>query len=1119
MVSEFQPQEEISLSVTNDFQPYVGPRPFESDDRDIFFGREREADDLLSLIIAHDVVLIYAQSGAGKTSLLNARLIPELQEEGFEVLNARVRGGIIPENVAFEEIQNIYVFNTAMSWSEAKSDAPRLAHMPLKDHLKERAHVIDEDGLLLPRVIIFDQFEEIVTFYPERWADRKKFFEQIRDVLEEDDLLRVVFIMREDYIAQLDPYTSILPNKLRIRFRLERLRREAALPAVVGPLDKIGVSFESSVAEAIVEDLMEVRYETITGDTAFTTGEFVEPVQLQVVCYRLWQSLQNEVKDGKNLITKEDISEFGNATQALSDFYEDCIKKAVKETDVKEERLRRWFEDTLITSAETRSLVYRDERKGETGGIPNETVGILERLHIIRRETRSGSQWYELTHDRLIEPIQLSNKVWLADVLESQSKITIGGDIQGNVYQRITKIVTGDVQEQRHQRDRQVMLKNIKQSWVKGVLEKSLHGTALIELGLETRSEAVEYSWAVELEVFNQSEKILPPGTRILDVFDEYQSLLILGEPGSGKTIMLLELARSLITRAERDPSHPIPVVFNLFSWTSNKQSMTDWLVDELHTKYRVPKRVARRWVENNELLLLLDGLDEVSSERREACVWTINSFSQEHMMGMVICSRIVEYEALSTRLQLQGAVVLQPLTMQQIDSYLAGTDTELLGMRRMLQLDTSLQELPQSPLILSTMTLAYRGMSSEDLQFFASVESRRRDLFDSYVEQMLKRRGLDKHYSPEQTSHGLAWLAQKMSQHAQVIFLIEQLQPSWISGRIWRWIYILSSRLVGGLSIGISVWLMLYWLNFGLVSGSLFGLSVGLIDIFRLDQRDANITMKRDTRSRWPKIYILLTGVIGEIIFPTSFGVIGGLIFGLRGNRRTLANEIQTVEVLRWSWKGALKGSGIGLILGLIVSLISALDFGLRGGLFFGLSEFLYIMISDTTESINLLIFGLITTLSFGLIGTIIVGLSKNIVETKTIPEQGIRLSARNAMITGLLSALIFGLFGVLIRNNILTHFIDIDRFLPSVLNSLPIFGLNFAIAMGLLTALWYGGLDVIQHYTLRLILWWNGFIPRNLARFLDYATEHIILRKVGGGYIFIHRLLLEHFAGMNEK
>ena len=77
--------------------PYVGPRTFTQEESDRFFGREVEADNLLSLVIARRQVLFYAQSGAGKSSLLNAHLIPHLQEAGFSVLpTGRVSGGLPP---------------------------------------------------------------------------------------------------------------------------------------------------------------------------------------------------------------------------------------------------------------------------------------------------------------------------------------------------------------------------------------------------------------------------------------------------------------------------------------------------------------------------------------------------------------------------------------------------------------------------------------------------------------------------------------------------------------------------------------------------------------------------------------------------------------------------------------------------------------------------------------------------------------------------------------------------------------------------------------------------------------------------------------------------------------
>ena len=78
----------------------------------------------------------------------------------------------------------------------------------------------------------------------------------------------------------------------------------------------------------------------------------------------------------------------------------------------------------------------------------------------------------------------------------------------------------------------------------------------------------------------------------------------------------------------------------------------------------------------------------------------------------------------------------------------------------------------------------------------------------------------------------------------------------------------------------------------------------------------------------------------------------------------------------------------------------------------------------------------------------------------------------------------------------------------------------ISIALAIGLLAALAGGkgpvfaGFVLIQHFTLRMILWLQGFTPWNYARFLDYATACIFLRKVGGGYIFLHQELREHFA-----
>lgn len=195
--------------------PFIGPRPFEQKDKGCFFGRLREVNDLVSLIIAHRVVLLYAQSGAGKTSLLNAALTPRLEEEGFEVLpTARVRTAI-PEGPLPESISNIFIFAALTGWSQGSANAQRLAGTNLAGFLKDKPHQMDKGNLPLPRLLAFDQFEELFTFYPDRWKDREGFFRQVDDALEADPLLRVVLVIREDFLANLDPYVGLLPERLR----------------------------------------------------------------------------------------------------------------------------------------------------------------------------------------------------------------------------------------------------------------------------------------------------------------------------------------------------------------------------------------------------------------------------------------------------------------------------------------------------------------------------------------------------------------------------------------------------------------------------------------------------------------------------------------------------------------------------------------------------------------------------------------------------------------------------------------------------------------------------------------------------------------------------------------
>ncbi len=141
-------------------------------------------------------------------------------------------------------------------------------------------------------MLILDQFEEIITTHPSRWQDRPGFFRQLAEAMEADPYLWVVLSLREDYVAALEPYASLLPGSLRARFYMQRMNYQAGLEAVQKPAEQYGREFEAGVAEILVDNLRQIRVHdvAVAGKVDTQPGQFVEPVQLQVACFQLWEN-------------------------------------------------------------------------------------------------------------------------------------------------------------------------------------------------------------------------------------------------------------------------------------------------------------------------------------------------------------------------------------------------------------------------------------------------------------------------------------------------------------------------------------------------------------------------------------------------------------------------------------------------------------------------------------------------------------------------------------------------------------------------------------------------------------------------------------------------------------
>jgi YVTN family beta-propeller protein len=443
----------------DDQQPYIGPRAFRrvEADRLRFSGRDTEIDEIVALITSHRIVLIYAQSGAGKTSIINAGVIPSLAKDGFEVLPvARVQvtsltSPISPKsgnNDIPSQVENIYVYNALQSLGREKPEIKpeSISDLALFEFLDRYFPTRkNENGEIRPQLLIFDQLEELFSFYPDNWIEQQKgFFEQVADSLDNNPFLRVVFVIREDFLAQLDPFVTILPEKLRARFRLERLRRREAISAIKKPLKKVlekatedeKANIESDI-NALVDELRKMNVVVSSGHARSLEGEFIEPIQLQVVCRRWWREREASKALGNKITSPEEL---GSVDEALEDFYEDAILTASQQTGMHESRIRIWCQEKLITSSGTRSMVHRGQNTTE--GIDNNVIDWLERKYLIRREHRSGASWYELTHDRLIKPIKNSNEKWkTANDRKKNRKIIITSGLAGAAAATIVIII------------------------------------------------------------------------------------------------------------------------------------------------------------------------------------------------------------------------------------------------------------------------------------------------------------------------------------------------------------------------------------------------------------------------------------------------------------------------------------------------------------------------------------------------------------------------------------------------------------------------------------------------------------------------------------------------------
>ncbi|MEM9538488.1 MAG: signal peptidase I [Cyanobacteria bacterium P01_E01_bin.42] len=447
---------------------------------------------------------------------------------------------------------------------------------------------------------------------------------------------------------------------------------------------------------------------------------------------------------------------------------------------------------------------------------------------------------------------------------------------------------------------------------------------------------------------------LLSPDRSILEVFEneKTQRLVILGEPGSGKTTELLNLANALIEKADADKKEPVPVIFELSNWRP-PQTIAKWLIEELYDRYGLDREIGDRWLKQDRFIPLLDGLDELKA-LKEDCIQAINQFQEDRQyqqLALAICCRVKDYESCKTELDIKEKLCLQDWQNEQIRDYLDSRNASHIW--QAIQGDPQgFLALARKPLLLNLLPEAYpRTLKTEKKRFWDNEKQEEyynqclTKLFDDYLSEKLDTPHDNRGYSAAETRRYLRWLAKTLKRQGMTEFAIEHMQPSWLETEKQRRSY----RLIGGLILG-----LILGFTFGLVYGLMLGFIVGLVQ-----------------------------------------GLIFGFIFGLVFEVAFDSADIQLVEKLDFSWS-AIRFK---LPQEIIRSLIAGLIFGLIIGIAFW---FIHGPIG--------LVVGLIIGLTIGLLIGMIIGLILSLrteIKVRTQPNQGIWRSQKKAVLIWLLSSL----------------------------------------------------------------------------------------------------------------
>jgi len=392
---------------------YPGSRSFTSDYRHLFFGRDDEKQELFRLIVLNDLVVLFGESGSGKTSLLQAGVCPELEESQYKPVFIRLN------NTA--ESPELQVCHQLKEGGYIPADMPE--GLSLWEYFSRFWYV--DLGEVFKPVIVFDQFEELFTLYtPEQ---RAAFIAQFAAIVNRrppaglapeaatPPQAKFVFSLRSDFLYLLDELSADIPAILRCRFQLRPLDRARAMAAITRPALMPGdfaspaFGYSPAALEGILEALGRKGASSLGGSAAppaqkTTTTEAhigeIAAFQLQMVCQHMEGEVIRQQQAAGFQITPAFYGQAEGIERIINEFYHAVLEKI---PPAEQEAVQKLLARGLIRNG--RRIMMEASAMRDEYGVPQAALELLHAERLLKRETRKGELYYEISHDTLVGPV------------------------------------------------------------------------------------------------------------------------------------------------------------------------------------------------------------------------------------------------------------------------------------------------------------------------------------------------------------------------------------------------------------------------------------------------------------------------------------------------------------------------------------------------------------------------------------------------------------------------------------------------------------------------------------------------------------------------------------------